>query len=79
MTLVHQRFSPTHPLDAPKLCKKCVFYRRSSGVCKLFGSINLVDGEVAYFPAIGAREHYCKGEYYDDAKNRRSAISSVEK
>jgi hypothetical protein len=71
MTLV-QKFSPARPLEAPKLCKKCVFYRPApdGATCKLYGSIDLVDGKVAYFPAVAAREHYCKGEHYVAKKSK---------
>lgn len=53
------------------LCKNCRFFARVEkqdvkfGKCKLFGSVNIVDGSIEYLPANVARDFHCKDDYFD--------------
>ncbi len=66
-------FSPKLPKPSTNYCKSCVHFmpnktiREDSighGYCKLFGTVDLVTGQIEYAPAKMSREYECKGEYF---------------
>lgn len=65
-------FSPCSPISEQKFCKNCKHFSvppnkdQKFGRCKLFGEVNLVDGEVTYMYAGSARLEKCKGKFFTE-------------
>lgn len=49
----------------PKLCRDCQHFVKSDSTCRLFGTVDTVDGTIDYLPARVARDFYCKDMYHD--------------
>ncbi len=65
-------FSPKLPKPSANYCKSCVHFLPNQamrdakhGFCKLFGTVDLVTGEVEYTSANLSREYECKGQYFE--------------
>ena len=73
-------FSPKHPKPAPNYCKSCVHFMPNKdsrdnikhGYCELFGTVDLVTGDVEYTSAKLSREYECKGEYFQPPPKQSS-------
>lgn len=59
----------------PKICINCKHYippkpcsspDKNLGLCKYFGEVHLVTGEISYPFASAARDALCKGDMYTD-------------
>lgn len=76
MMNVQKNFSPIDPIigASVKLCKDCKYYvhplpphenNKKLGKCALFGSINLIDGDIEYKFASDVRPALCNGKYHE--------------
>jgi len=59
-------FRPGKRVDTVKLCKKCRYYEPVYERCKLFGNMNVVNGNIEYNYAAAERRE--EGECGPDAK-----------
>lgn len=73
---VYKSFSPNEPIVSTylKLCKDCKYYvlplpphekNKKLGKCALFGTVNLIDGEVEYKYASDIRPALCNGKFFE--------------
>lgn len=78
---VYKSFSPTEPFvnSYSKLCKNCKYYvlplpphekNKKLGKCALFGTINLIDGEIDYKFVSDVRPALCNDKYYEEKNTR---------
>lgn len=76
MLNVTKKFSPTEKIhkDDLKICKDCKYYvlplppnekNKKLGKCAMFGTVNLIDGEVEYKYASDVRPALCAGKYFE--------------
>jgi hypothetical protein len=70
----YKTFSPSEPVPYLKLCKDCKYYvlplppqekNKKLGKCALFGTVNLIDGEVEYKFVSDVRPALCNGKYHE--------------
>lgn len=72
----YKSFSPSEPIVGGylKLCKDCKYYvlplpphekNKKLGKCALFGTVNLIDGEVDYKFVSDVRPLACNGKYFE--------------
>ena len=75
VSVVYHSFSPVSEIHTKnvKLCKDCKHFftpphqkNLKFGKCRLFGDINLIDGDIEYKYAGGVRSTECKGKYYEE-------------
>lgn len=77
MSSVNKAFSPTDPFVSSysKLCKNCKYYilpppphekNKKLGKCGLFGTVNIIDGEIDYKYASDVRPALCDGKYFEE-------------
>jgi hypothetical protein len=60
-------FSPSSPIPKHiRPCVKCMHYRTPNATCVLYGSVNVITGDITYSPVASIRQHYCKGRYYSN-------------
>jgi hypothetical protein len=74
--MISARFVVTTHIDkeAPKLCKNCIFFKKSLfnnnkfGLCTFSRTVDTIDGSVEYPYASIYRVDKCKEKYYKEAK-----------
>ena len=59
----HIFFTPTFKRDSAKICKDCKYYIPHQKRCTLYGTIDMVTGEVDFLHAVIARnDEHCGKE-----------------
>jgi hypothetical protein len=76
----YTEFNPNLNQKSVKLCKNCKHFDKPTQKCKLFGKLDLVNGEIDNYMAFIARDNdvYCgkeKPKYYEDSRFNAEDVS----